>query len=83
MARFLANFAEEKLMRTAWIALCTQGEERKRALKSSIEALEKIEEELKGKLKFFEGENIGYLDLALGWISHYIPIWEELGPLKL
>ncbi|MGI4406668.1 glutathione S-transferase, partial [Klebsiella pneumoniae] len=80
-ARFWAKFAEEKLMGSAWLAMCSQGDEKEKALNSSIEALEKIEEELKGKAKFFGGQNIGYLDLALGWIAYWLPVWEEVGSM--
>ncbi|KAL6958208.1 glutathione transferase [Sarracenia purpurea var. burkii] len=84
MARFWASFAEDKLLRGVWMALCTQGEEKERTLKSAIEALEKIEGELKrSENKYFGGECIGYLDLALGWISYLLPIWEEVGSMKI
>ncbi|XP_059632351.1 glutathione transferase GST 23-like [Cornus florida] len=83
-ARFWAKFAEEKLLTAGWIALCSDGEEKEKAVKLSIEALEKIEGELKLKEnKFFGGENIGYLDLAMGWIPHWLPVWEEVGAMKI
>ncbi|KAL6986730.1 glutathione transferase, partial [Sarracenia purpurea var. burkii] len=42
------------------MALCTQGKEKERTLKSAIEALEKIEGELKrSENKYFGGESIG------------------------
>ena len=65
------------------MAVWSQGDEKESYLKSSIEALEKIEGELKGKGKFFGGESIGYLDLALGWISYWLPVWEEEGSMKI
>ncbi|XP_059632353.1 glutathione S-transferase U7-like [Cornus florida] len=84
MARFWAKFGEEKLIVAAWIALCSHGEEKEKFVKLSIEALEKIEGELKLKEnKFFGGENIGYLDLAMGRIPHWLPVWEEVGAMKI
>ncbi|XWS53811.1 hypothetical protein CRYUN_Cryun10bG0032200 [Craigia yunnanensis] len=44
---------------------------------------QKIKEELEGKQQFFGGESIGYLDIILGWISHYIPEWEEVGSMQI
>ncbi|XP_059447618.1 probable glutathione S-transferase [Corylus avellana] len=81
-ARFWARFGEEKLFEAAWNALCSLGEEKERALKLAIEAMEKIEEEIKGK-EFFGGESIGYLDIALGWISYWLPVWEEVGSIQI
>ncbi|KAK7318844.1 hypothetical protein RJT34_03551 [Clitoria ternatea] len=77
-ARFWANFAEQKLMESAWVATCTREDVQENAMKAAREIMEKIEEEIKGK-KYFGGENIGYLDIVLGWISYWIPVWEEVG----
>ncbi|KAH7844532.1 hypothetical protein Vadar_029068 [Vaccinium darrowii] len=85
MARFWAKVGDEKLFYNAQRAMCTQFEEEKeRYLKEAVESLEKIEEVLiKGKSKFFGGEKIGYLDIALGWISYWLPVWEEVGSMKI
>ena len=69
-------------MDVAWTAFCSLGEEKEKAEKLAIEAVEKIEEVIKGK-KFFGGESIGYLDIALGWIAHWLPIWEEVASLHI
>ncbi|GAU45356.1 hypothetical protein TSUD_239050 [Trifolium subterraneum] len=82
-ARFWANFAEQKLMDVAWVAMCSRGEEHEKALKLAREALEKIDDEIINGKKFFGGDNIGYLDLALGWISYWLPIWEEVGSMQI
>ncbi|KAF7146671.1 hypothetical protein RHSIM_Rhsim04G0181300 [Rhododendron simsii] len=53
-------------------------------IKQAVESLEKIEQELiRGKSKFFGGESIGYLDIALGWISYWLPNWEEIGSMTI
>jgi glutathione S-transferase len=62
--------------------MCSLGEEKEKAVKLAIEAMEKIEEEIKGK-KFFGGESIGYLDIALGWISYWLPVWDEVGSMQI
>ncbi|OIW17951.1 hypothetical protein TanjilG_17787 [Lupinus angustifolius] len=82
IARFLANLVEEHVMKPAFVAMCATGEEREKAMNVIREAMYRIEEEIKGK-KFFGGENIGYLDIALGWISYFIPVWEEVGSLEI
>jgi len=48
MARFLADLGE-KLFVNAFVALLSEGDEKERTLKLATEAVEKIEEELKGK----------------------------------
>ncbi|KAG5554323.1 hypothetical protein RHGRI_011994 [Rhododendron griersonianum] len=84
MARFWAKFAEEKLLDNVWMAMCTQGEEKETYRKQAVESLEKIEQELiKGKSKFFGGESVGYLDIALGMISYWLPVWEEVGSMTI
>ncbi|OIW00521.1 hypothetical protein TanjilG_24251 [Lupinus angustifolius] len=82
LARFWANFAEQKILYGAWNTMCASGDDQENALNAVREAMEKIEEEIKGK-KFFGGDNIGYLDIALGWISYWLPIWEEVGSMQI
>ncbi|KAK1390650.1 Glutathione transferase [Heracleum sosnowskyi] len=82
-ARIL-SFAKfgDKLFDDAFTAMWSQGEEKEKVVKSTIEEFEKIEEEIKGR-KFFGGESIGYLDIALGWISYWLPLWEEVGSINI
>ncbi|KAI4345789.1 hypothetical protein L6164_012883 [Bauhinia variegata] len=82
LARFWAKFAEEKILDAAWIAMCSSGEDKEKGVNIAREAAEKLEEEIKGK-KFFGGESIGFLDIALGWISYWLPVWEEVGDMKI
>ncbi|XP_054807183.1 probable glutathione S-transferase [Prosopis cineraria] len=87
LARFWSQFAEEKILESAWIAMCFSGDEKESALQVGRESMQKLEDEIGGK-KFFGGDNIGYLDIALGWIFYWLPVWEQvgsfqfLGPLK-
>ncbi|XP_031252913.1 probable glutathione S-transferase [Pistacia vera] len=82
VARFWAKFAEEKLLYASWTAMWSKGETQEKAVKESIEALEKIEGEFKEK-KHFEEESIGYLDLAVGWIAYWLPVWQEVGSVQI
>ncbi|KAI4369694.1 hypothetical protein MLD38_018108 [Melastoma candidum] len=78
-ARFWAKFPEEKLLDNAWIAMTTDGEEKEMALKSASVVMEKIEERLKGVVNFCGGDEVGFADLAWGWIAHWLPVWDEVG----
>ncbi|MED6157335.1 hypothetical protein PIB30_022302 [Stylosanthes scabra] len=81
-ARFWAITTEQKLGEASWNALISSGDVKEKALNTASEILEKIEEEIKGK-KFFGGDNIGYLDIALGWIPCYLPLWDEVGSMQI
>ncbi|OMO95435.1 hypothetical protein COLO4_15880 [Corchorus olitorius] len=83
LTRFWAKFAEEKIFEAAFNALCSHGDEQKKAVQLTMEAMEKIEGELKGKQQFFGGESIGYLDIILGWISYMLPVFEEVGSVQI
>ncbi|XP_027345171.1 glutathione transferase GST 23-like [Abrus precatorius] len=82
LARFWATTVEQKLGKAGWVAMSASGDEQEKAVKEATEMMEKIEEEIKGK-KFFGGDNIGYLDIALGWISYLLPVWEEVGSMQI
>ena len=47
-----------------------------------IENLKHVEKQLKGK-KFFGGDTIGFLDLALGWTANLMCVAEEVTGIKL
>ncbi|XP_057421411.1 glutathione transferase GST 23-like [Lotus japonicus] len=82
-ARFWANLADEKLALGSWVALMrSSGDEQEKRVKEVREVMEKLEEEILGK-KFFGGDNIGYLDLVLGWIPCWLPVWEEVGSMQV
>ncbi|KAJ8765178.1 hypothetical protein K2173_011438 [Erythroxylum novogranatense] len=83
LARFWAKSVEEKLPEVSG-ATWWRGKEKERGLKQDIEILEKLEEQLQGKSNlFFGGESIGYLDIVLAWISYMLPVWEEVGSVKI
>ncbi|KAJ4721425.1 putative Glutathione s-transferase [Melia azedarach] len=76
-ARFWAKFDEDKVTPSIKSLLGKQGKEVEEASVEAGENLKFLEEELKGK-KFFGGEKIGLLDLALGWLVNLIPVLEEI-----
>ncbi|XXG50628.1 hypothetical protein AAC387_Pa02g4599 [Persea americana] len=81
-ARFWAKFAEEKCASMVRTAYRSEGEEQKKAVEESVEVLKILEEELKGR-EFFGGESVGFVDLVVGWIPHWVPVLEEVGGFKL
>lgn len=83
-ARFWAKFAEEKVRQSVWGAVCSSGDEKEKAVKSAIEALEELEKELKrrGK-KFFGGETVGLVDIVAGSIAYQLPVYEEVASIKI
>ncbi|KAG0471614.1 hypothetical protein HPP92_016160 [Vanilla planifolia] len=76
-ARFWAKFAEDKILAAIFAVYCATGEELKRAVEEMQVELRTLEGELEGK-SFFGGEEIGYLDLAVGWLALWVPMIEEL-----
>lgn len=64
------------------LALFSEGEDQERAVKFTVEYLEKIEELIRGK-RFFGGERLGYMDLMLGFVAYMLPIWEEVASMKI
>ncbi|XP_030544560.1 probable glutathione S-transferase [Rhodamnia argentea] len=81
-ARFWAKFGDEKVMPSMRTALMSEGKEQEAALAEASEHLQKLEEELKGK-KFFGGDSIGYLDIALGWLANLNRVFEEMCSFKV
>ncbi|KAL5834717.1 hypothetical protein ACOSQ4_014214 [Xanthoceras sorbifolium] len=54
----------------------TKGEQQEKEVNKAKEAMEVLEEELKGKI-FFGGETIGFIDIVCGWISIWLEAIEE------
>uniref|UniRef100_A0A2N9I0D6 glutathione transferase n=1 Tax=Fagus sylvatica TaxID=28930 RepID=A0A2N9I0D6_FAGSY len=83
MARFWAQFAGDKCLWGAWeAAKLAEGEGKVKAIESTQESLAFLEKQIEGK-KYFGGEQIGFLDLASGWIAHWLSAMEEAGGVKL
>lgn len=64
----------------AFEACRTEGDGKEKALETAAESFELLEKrlEVEGR-KYFGGEEIGYLDLALGWVPHGLNVMEEVG----
>ncbi|KDP39591.1 hypothetical protein JCGZ_02611 [Jatropha curcas] len=81
-ARFLAKFGDEKVMKSLWAISITKGKEQEEASAKATENLKYLEEALTGK-RFFGGEKIGFLDIALGWLANVVPVVEEIVGFKV
>ncbi|XXG52437.1 hypothetical protein AAC387_Pa03g0781 [Persea americana] len=82
MARFWANFADEKCTAALWRVFTTRGKEQEEAISTSMECLKTLEEWLKGK-KYFNGDSLGYADIILGWIANLVRVVEEILEMKI
>ena len=65
-----------------WEAFIAQGEEKEKAIELALESLSFLEKQIEGK-SFFGGDEIGYLDLVVGWISYWLNPMEKVGNMKL
>ncbi|KDP42499.1 hypothetical protein JCGZ_00296 [Jatropha curcas] len=82
-ARFWAKFCDDKVAQTIFNGVfLKEGKEQEEAIPLAIENLKHLEKELRGK-KFFGGDKIGLVDLALGWLAHYNGVFEEILGFKL
>ncbi|KAK3009137.1 hypothetical protein RJ639_013914, partial [Escallonia herrerae] len=82
MARFWVKFSDDKVLPSVWQVFISQGKEQEEAMVPAIENLKFLEQQLKGQ-KFFGGDTIGLLDLAVGLMANLVSIWEALSGLKL
>nr|KYP42836.1 putative glutathione S-transferase [Cajanus cajan] len=76
MARFWVSFAEEKSI-SFMSFFVTVGEEFQNATKEVREVLKVLEETIGGE-KYFGGEEIGVLDINLGWIALSFGVIEDV-----
>ncbi|CAO2195882.1 unnamed protein product [Urochloa humidicola] len=77
MARFWADFIENKLTKPFFMAHWVEGEARERFEKEGLELLSLLEAQLEGK-KFFGGDRPGYLDIAASMLSPWRSVVEEV-----
>lgn len=82
LARFWAKFGEDKILPSVWNTFITQGKEQEEAKALALENLNIIEAELGGK-KFFGGETIGLVDIAVGWMANLVGVFEVITGLSL
>ncbi|CAM0885179.1 unnamed protein product [Alopecurus aequalis] len=78
MARFWAQFIEQKCAKPFWMALwLDDGEKREGFVKEAKENMALLEARLQGK-KFFAGDAVGYLDFAACGLSHVLRVLPEV-----
>ncbi|XP_008224067.1 PREDICTED: glutathione transferase GST 23-like [Prunus mume] len=84
MARFWVKYVEEKGP-AIWMVSQTTGVEQVKFKKESLEYLRNINDHAGtlGKKKFFGGDHIGILDIALGCIGHWTEVIEDVAGVKL
>ncbi|KAL6124666.1 hypothetical protein ACLB2K_077178 [Fragaria x ananassa] len=81
-ARFWAKFGDDKVFPPIVDAFYSEGKEQEEAIVKAKENLKYLEEELKGK-NFFGGDQIGFADIALGWLAHHLKVLEEIANMNL
>ncbi|KAL1334614.1 hypothetical protein AAHE18_11G189400 [Arachis hypogaea] len=82
LVRFWSKFVDDKCMPTVVAAFSNVGEEQQKAAEEARENLKKLEVGLEGK-RFFGGDNIGFADIAIGWLPYWIGIVEEVVAINL
>ncbi|XP_014514447.1 probable glutathione S-transferase isoform X3 [Vigna radiata var. radiata] len=81
VARFWVSFAEEKS--TSFMSFFVAvGEDFQKATKEVREVLKVLEETI-GDKKYFGGEEIGILDITLGWIPLFFGVIEDIVGVKV
>ncbi|XP_044978420.1 glutathione transferase GST 23-like [Hordeum vulgare subsp. vulgare] len=83
-ARFWARFLEEKFKKPLWIALWTDGEAQAASAKETKANLTLLEAQLPEGKRFFGGDAIGFLDIAVGGaLAHWMGVVEEMAGVRL
>ncbi|KAJ4801741.1 Glutathione S-transferase family protein [Rhynchospora pubera] len=81
-ARFWAKFADDKGTMSLLHVFSKEGEVQQKAVEEAREVFKTLEQALEGK-KFFGGDCINYLDLAIGWYAFWLPIIEETANVSM
>ncbi|KAK6121132.1 hypothetical protein DH2020_045120 [Rehmannia glutinosa] len=80
-SRFWAKFSEEKIVEPSRLAFHYTGDKQAEGVKLMANGLQILESQIKGK-KFFGGDEIGYLDIVIGWIAYWLHFSQEAGDYK-
>ncbi|ESR33718.1 glutathione transferase GST 23 [Citrus sinensis] len=82
LARFWIKFAEDKGV-AIWKMFRSTGQELQNTAKEALEMLQNVEEHGLGEKKFFNGDNIGLVDLAFGSIVYWLQVIEDVVGVKI
>ncbi|XBI32447.1 hypothetical protein VPH35_055900 [Triticum aestivum] len=82
-ARFWARFVNEKCWRSVWMALWTDGQVQASSARETAENLKLLEGQLPEGKRFFGGDTIGFLDIAMGGIARWLGVFEEMAGVRL
>ncbi|XP_037410294.1 glutathione transferase GST 23-like [Triticum dicoccoides] len=82
-ARFWARFVNEKCWRSVWMALWTDGQVQASSAREAAKNLKLLEGQLPEGKRFFGGDTIGFLDIAMGGIAHWLGVFEEMAGVRL
>ncbi|XP_057959868.1 probable glutathione S-transferase isoform X2 [Malania oleifera] len=85
MARFWIKFADDKYMDFySFFGINERSmEDQEMAVKEAVKVLKVLEEQCLGDKKFFGGNAIGLVDIAYGWLGHWLGGLEEVMGVKL
>ncbi|KAM0865096.1 hypothetical protein ACQ4PT_043498 [Festuca glaucescens] len=85
MARFWARFVDDKCSMSMWGALIWMiaGQAHSEPAKTVKDNLTLLEKQLPEGKRFFGGETIGYLDIAVGGITLWLGVFEEVAGVPL
>ncbi|KAK6231333.1 hypothetical protein SCA6_001406 [Theobroma cacao] len=76
MARFWANFVDEKCLPVLRKAGWSQESEREKVVEEACECLKTLESALRGK-RFFGGDTVGMVDIAANFIGYWLRVIQE------
>ena len=66
-----------------WNMFRSTGQELQNTMKEALEMLQTVEEHGLGEKKFFNGDNIGLVDLAFGSIVYWLQVIEDVAGVKI
>ncbi|XP_061337511.1 probable glutathione S-transferase [Gastrolobium bilobum] len=84
LARFWAKYADDMFSAVAALFLSSTGEEREKAIEKIWEHLRVVEDHCFGdEKKFFGGDTINIVDIALGSVANFVLVEEDIFEVKV
>uniref|UniRef100_A0ACD5WMP3 Uncharacterized protein n=1 Tax=Avena sativa TaxID=4498 RepID=A0ACD5WMP3_AVESA len=81
--RFWASFVDKECRESMWMALWTDGEAQAASTREAKANLTLIEGQLPEGKKFFGGDTISFLDIAVSGIAYWMGVFEEIAGVRL